>query len=148
MKLKIFESNDQILGVALSEKDCQKYIKDVVSGYADELVDRDDIERIIYEDFYVISLDEYNSKPYAYPFIKLDDFVDMIAEVVFPDHTVGDYGILCRNRGMWGGIDSWMTKDGKTLRFKTEQDAKRYLNKIETGRSRVNNFTNYFVSKF
>ena len=54
------------------------------------------------------------------------------------------YGVLAKNRGMWG-ITTLCMKDGKTLCFKTKEEAQKVCDEYNSDRPVINNFTEYFV---
>jgi hypothetical protein len=58
------------------------------------------------------------------------------------------YGVICVNRGMWGGMQSWLKENGEIKLFDTEKEAQREAERINKSRGRINNFTQYFAEKF
>ena len=58
------------------------------------------------------------------------------------------YGILARNRGMWGGITVWCKReDGEVELYATEEEAQK-IAKERNDRQVINRFTDYFVEKY
>ena len=57
------------------------------------------------------------------------------------------YGIIARNRGMWG-CSSWCKRDGKPDLYATKEEAQRVVDEINATRSPINNFTDYFVKEY
>lgn len=55
------------------------------------------------------------------------------------------YGILCINRGMWGGMRSWMKADGEIVTYNSLEKAQIEVDRIISRRGRINNFTDYFA---
>ena len=149
MKLFIKESLNDNCGIIVSERMLSEYVRELIEYYGDNgIIPSDEtVLDSIYEDFTVLTYDEYQSKPYRDSFVPCDDVVNRVLDTYNRISKSWNYGILCKNRGMWGGISSWMTSDGKTLRFPTEKSAQNYVDKFESGRSRVNNFTSYFVKR-
>lgn len=149
MKLFIKESLNDNCGIVVSERMLSKYVRELIEYYGDNgiIPSNDKVLDAIYEDFTVLTYDEYQSKPYRDSFVSCDDVVNRVLDTYDRISKSWNYGILCKNRGMWGGMSSWMTSDGKTLIFPTEKSAQNYVDKFEKRRSRVNNFTSYFVKR-
>ena len=57
------------------------------------------------------------------------------------------YGILAKNRGMWG-CTTWCKKNGEIELYKTKEEAQKVVDEINANRSPVNNFTSYFVEEW
>ena len=57
------------------------------------------------------------------------------------------YGILAKNRGMWG-CTTWCEKDGEIELYNTREEAQKMVDEINATRSPVNNFTSYFVKEW
>ena len=59
------------------------------------------------------------------------------------------YGIIARNRGMWGGITVWCTgRDGQPLLFDTYEEAAAEAESFRNICRRVNSFTQYFPKEY
>lgn len=59
------------------------------------------------------------------------------------------YGVLARNRGMWGGMESWCKgKDGKPLLYDTYDEAAKKAREIMDSHSNISNFTDYFPKEY
>ena len=59
------------------------------------------------------------------------------------------YGVLARNRGMWGGVTSWCKgSDGKPLLFDTYEEAAAEAEQYRKEAGPVNNFTSYFPKEY
>ncbi len=54
------------------------------------------------------------------------------------------YTIVCKNRGMWGGIETNMKKNDKVLLFVNKSDRDKYLDNIRKNQGHINNFNSYF----
>lgn len=55
------------------------------------------------------------------------------------------YGILAKNRGMWG-CTVWCKRDGEIELYKTKEEAQKVAD--ERNNRQVNRFTDYFVSVY
>lgn len=55
------------------------------------------------------------------------------------------WGIIARNRGMWG-ISTWCKKYGEIELFETKEEAQKVADKWNG--DRINRFTEYFVSEY
>ena len=59
------------------------------------------------------------------------------------------YGILARNRGMWGGMESWCKdQDGNPILFDTYEEAAAEAEDYRKQAGRVNNFTSFFPKEY
>lgn len=58
------------------------------------------------------------------------------------------YGVLAKNRGMWG-FECWCKgSDGKELTFATKEEAQKVADEYNANRPVINNFTEYFAVKY
>ena len=58
------------------------------------------------------------------------------------------WGILAKNRGMWG-CSMWCKGiDGEIELFPTKEEAQKVADKYNDGRSPINCFTQYFAVKY
>lgn len=55
------------------------------------------------------------------------------------------YYILCRNRGMWGGMESPMKSKGKILVYTQKETCQAEVDRIRASQGNINNFNSYFV---
>ena len=55
------------------------------------------------------------------------------------------YAILCRNTGMWQGMETYMKLDDRYIAFKSKTEAQKYCDNIRNNSSNINNFNSYFV---
>lgn len=58
------------------------------------------------------------------------------------------YGILARNRGMWGCESMCKDLDGNVLTFATKEEAQAKANEYNDRCGRINNFTQYFAVEY
>lgn len=65
------------------------------------------------------------------------------------DNTMKKYGVMARNRGMWGELAGWCVGlDGKPLLFDTYEDAATEAEKYRKEAGQINNFTHYFPKEY
>ncbi len=57
------------------------------------------------------------------------------------------YVIICKNNGMWGGMESVLKNNGVEIIFESKEEAQKKVKEIEERQSRVNNFNSYFVEE-
>lgn len=57
------------------------------------------------------------------------------------------YEIMATNRGMWGGLQSPMSTNGKYIVFTNKEAAREYLDYINNNSSKVNNFNSYSIQE-
>lgn len=55
------------------------------------------------------------------------------------------WGIIARNRGMWG-ITTWCRKHGEIQLFETKEEAQKVADELNG--VMINRFTDYFVSEY
>jgi len=55
--------------------------------------------------------------------------------------------VVCRNRGIWGGRESFLKSNGEVLYFDTEEQARSEADEIRSKQGCINNFNSYFVRK-
>lgn len=59
------------------------------------------------------------------------------------------FGVMARNRGMWGGMTSWCKgQDGKPILFDTYEEAAAEAEKYRKEAGPINNFTSYFPKEY
>jgi len=57
------------------------------------------------------------------------------------------YGVLAKNRGMWG-FSTWCKKDGKVMTFATKEEAQKVADEYNGNAPKINNFTEYFAVEY
>ena len=149
MKLSMKESFDQSEFRNQYVRGDKNFIQDYISETVEYMIDNyidPEFETIAYQisdDLAVDDNDEFGT-------ISVYDLANrIIKEYERQTHTdgEGEWGILCKNRGMWGGMESWLKHHGKTVRFRTEEEARKYAQELRDSQGRVNNFNSYFVKK-
>lgn len=59
------------------------------------------------------------------------------------------FGVMARNRGMWGGRESWCKdEDGKPILFRSYEEAAAEAEKYRREAGPVNNFNSYFPKEY
>ena len=59
------------------------------------------------------------------------------------------YGVMARNRGMWGGMTSWCKgEDDNPILFDTYEEAEAEAKKYRDMCGRINSFTDYFPKEY
>lgn len=58
-----------------------------------------------------------------------------------------EYLIICRNNGIWGGLEAPLKSDGTIITFDNKEDAEKKLKEINDKQGYINNFNSYFIEE-
>lgn len=57
------------------------------------------------------------------------------------------YIIMCRNNGMWCGMETPLKNNGTIITFDNKEDAEKKLKEINDKQCYINNFNSYFIEE-
>lgn len=151
-KLKINESCNEHLFIRETKQFINDYVKELVDYFIENNIDVTDtdiievhlLDDLCWDDESTVRKEKRpneNVMSFAWLTYKVKEEYDKAVE----RNKVGKFAILCTNRGMWGGMQSYLKRDGEIVTFNTKGEAEDYVDEIERRRGNINNFTSYSV---